>query len=198
MESAEDFQHHQSSPDTGKQNDTPGPSGDEAGPSLGYNGTGGYNSQSDTSREAAYHDLVEGVTAKAQRLTLILAAQAGERGLTIVDLREAKGSLHHGKMSSALTNLHKGGRLVRLQERRDRSHVYVLPEFASERETSPFKPNRPQIDRTELVNLLEAHSLRTTGDGNWGCRGNDWTGLHFHDHRGHLADVIIAEFGKGA
>jgi hypothetical protein len=186
---------HRPSPDTGRSNDTPDPSADEPGPSLGYNGTSGYNSQSDTSREAAYNDLVEGVTAKAQRLTLILAAQQHVRGITIVELRESKGSLHHGKMSSALTNLHKEGRLVRLVERRDRSHVYVLPEFVAGRETLPFRPNRPQIDRVELVNLLDHHRMISDLGGRR-CYCLGWEGSGTVGHREHLADVIVAELGR--
>lgn len=195
MESQESTQHHPTSPDGPSPSDTSADSTAEPGPSLGYNGTGGYNSQSDTSRDAAYDDLVTGVTAKAQRLTLILAAQAGERGLTIVDLREAKGSLHHGKMSSALTNLHKGGRLVRLADRRDRAHIYVLPEHAGERETLPFRANRPHIDRTELVSLLDHHRAINFGLG-WRCYCLGWSGLGLVDFRKHLADVIIEEFGR--
>jgi hypothetical protein len=183
------------SPDTGRSNDTPDPSEDEPSPSLGYNGTSGYNSQSDTSREAAYHDLVEGVTAKAQRLVLILAAQAGTKGITIAEVREAKGSLHHGKMSSALTNLHKDGRLARLEDRRGRCHIYVLPEFVDERVTQVFRPNRPQIDRVELVNLLDHHRMISDLGGRR-CYCLGWEGSGTVGYREHLADVIVAEFGR--
>jgi hypothetical protein len=194
MESQESTPHHPNSPDTSRSDDTSEASAPE--PSLEYNGTAGYNSASDTSRDAAYDDLVTGVTAKAQRLTLILALQQREHGITIAELREAKGSLHHGKMSSALTNLHKAGRLARLAERRGRCHVYVLPEFVDERETQAFRPNRPQIDRNELANEIGRHSLYLSLRGPGGyckCGAPMVQGTSFNQH---VADVIVAEFGR--
>jgi hypothetical protein len=167
-----------------------------AEPTLGYNDTGGYDSNSDTSREAAYHDLVTGITAKAQRLTMILAYQQGKHGITIAELREAKGALHHGKMSSALTNLHKGGRLARLAERRGRCHVYVVPEFVDERETQQYRANRPQVDRTELIAVLAEHRPTTGNSSGVYCSAVDWSGNGRDDFREHVADVIIETFGR--
>lgn len=103
---------------------------DEA--ALPYAGTEGY-AGSDTSRERAKRDVVEGTASKRQRYVLILARQAGERGITVADIRDA--SLHHGRVSGALSVLHKVGKLSRLTEVRGRCKVYVLPEFVNDRPT---------------------------------------------------------------
>lgn len=103
---------------------------DEA--SLPYAGTEGY-SGSDTSRQRAMREATEGIASKRQRYVLILAAQAGEKGVTVADLRDA--AMHHGRVSGTLSVLHKEGRLVRLSETRERCKVYVLPQYANERAT---------------------------------------------------------------
>lgn len=77
--------------------------------------------------------VVEGVASKRQRYLLILAQRAAERGITVADVRDT--SLHHGRVSGALSALHKAGRLARLTETRDKCHVYVLPYYVKGRET---------------------------------------------------------------
>lgn len=119
-------------------------------------GDAGYG-QRDEQRDNYRHDLVTGVTNVAQRLTLILASQAGAKGITIAELRESKGALHHGKMSSALTALHIEGRLAALKTRRDRCGVYVLPEHVKGRETRAYKPNRKPISTDVIRGVLIDH-----------------------------------------
>lgn len=50
--------------------------------------------------------------------------------------------LHHGQASGTLSVLHKAGRIERLAERRNRCHVYVLPEHVDGRDLSAYQPNR--------------------------------------------------------
>lgn len=67
------------------------------------------------------------------RYALILAKQAGPKGVTVAELREKNGRLHHGAVSAVLSRLADDGRLVALQERRGRCTVYVLPEHQGAR-----------------------------------------------------------------
>jgi len=150
----------------------------------------------DTSRDATIHADLTGLTAKAQKYALILAGQRGTHGVTVAELRELHGSLHHGRISAALTNLHKAGRLVALRERRNHCGIYVLPEYVEGREARPFRSNRPVIDRSELRNLLDHHRMIGDGVGHWRCYCLAWEGLGLQSFRDHLADVIIQEFGR--
>jgi hypothetical protein len=75
--------------------------------------------------------------AKAQQIVLAYLTRREVRGATVAELRQWYPSMHHGSISSALTNLHRDGRLARLEEKRDRCHVYVVPEFANGRATQP-------------------------------------------------------------
>lgn len=166
-------------------------------PSLEYAGTSG-NVNVDTSRDATIHADLSGITAKAQRYALILAGQQGARGVTVKELRERDGSVHHGRVSAALTNLHKAGRLVALRERRDHCGIYVLPEYAEGRDARPFKPNRKPIDSEVIVGVLLAHThaerpWTDDGVGTLRCAtpGCDWEhragGLSWNQH---LAEKI--------
>lgn len=99
------------------------------------------HSGSDTSRERAEHERDTGTLAERARQAITYLDAMGQRGLTVVDLREVTG-LHHGQASSVLSVLHKAGKIARLAERRDRCQVYVLPEYVRDRETVPYTPNR--------------------------------------------------------
>ena len=127
---------------------------DSLGSELSYGGTRGY-SGGGSSREAAYADLAKGITSKVQRLVLILAAQAGERGITVADVREKNGTLHHGRVSSALTKMHIAGRLAALTERRGHQGIYVLPEYANGREMRLYRRQRVRVT-DEMVEAAEA------------------------------------------
>jgi len=86
-------------------------------------GTGGW-SGADTSRDRAEHERDTGKL--SQRLVLILHALdiAGARGATWKELADLTG-WHHGRVSSALTNLHKQGLVFTLKTRRNHCHPYV-------------------------------------------------------------------------
>lgn len=162
-------------------------------PSLPYAGTSG-NVNVDTSRDATIHADVTGITAKAQRYALILAAQRGATGITVVELREVHGSLHHGRISGALSDLHKAGRLVALRERRNHCGVYVLPEYVEGREARPFRPNRRVVDQEVIAETLLEHPQTIPPGGvrdvAWYC-GCGWASpLRGGDHRHHLAEKI--------
>lgn len=83
-------------------------------------------------------------------------------GMTWHDLAETTG-WHHGQASSALTTLHKRGRIKRLHTTRDRCHVYVAPEFVGDR---PLDEPRLSVNNQMLADAIEI------------LRGTDWCGLH--------------------
>jgi hypothetical protein len=127
-------------------------------PNLGtesYGGTRGYSAGA--SQDAAYADLVSGITNKTQRYVLIMATQAGERGVTSAELEETGGKLHHGRVSSALTKMHIAGRLVALTERRNHAGVYVLPEHVSGRETRSYRRQLPKRSEGIIAEVLYDH-----------------------------------------
>lgn len=119
-----------------------------------YHGTRG-SVGVDTSQEAAIADYLSGVTNKTQRYVLIAAKQAGRRGITVADVREKTGGLHHGRMSSAVTKQHIAGNLVRLTERRGNAHVYVLPEFADGRELHPYRRQGRRFSQDDIDSVAE-------------------------------------------
>jgi hypothetical protein len=101
---------------------------------LPYKGTEGY-AGSETSEDRARRDVISGTASKRQRFILILAGRAKEKGITVAEVRDQ--TLHHGRVSGALSVLHKVGKLSRLTEVRGRCKVYVLPEFVNGRPTEP-------------------------------------------------------------
>jgi DNA-binding MarR family transcriptional regulator len=106
---------------------------------LPYNGSSGW-SGSDTSKERADNADHSGTTASRQQKTLTMLSILGRRGITARNLSEWTG-LHRGTTSGILSNLHKAGRVARLQERRDGCLVYVLPEHVNGREVGQYTPN---------------------------------------------------------
>jgi hypothetical protein len=121
-------------------------------PALPYAGTEGF-AGSDTSRQAAIDAVIHGTASKRQRYILILAGRARERGITVAELRDV--SLHHGRVSGALSVLHKVGKLARLTEVRGRCKVYVLPEYVNGRPTEPHgvvhKADKETVAAAEVV-----------------------------------------------
>jgi hypothetical protein len=108
--------------------------------SLPYAGTAG-SSGSTASADMAEREAEDGTMADRQARILQALALAGPMGRTVVDLRDGNAN-HHGKTSSALTSLHKDGRIARLVEKRNNSHVYVLPEHLDGRTNVPPGANK--------------------------------------------------------
>lgn len=113
-------------------------------PSLPYAGTEGW-SGSDTSRERAYREAGDGSVSQRQRDTLDFLLGCEGYGATWSEVA-SRLHLHHGQASGSLSALHLEGRIARLTERRDRSQVYVLPQYVGDRETVPHKSNVPRVD----------------------------------------------------
>lgn len=107
------------------------------------------------SHDAAVEHELSGIKSKKQRFFLILLGQAGEKGATVGELREAKGSrYHHGSTSGLLSTLHSRDLVVALQERRDGQTVYVLPEFVNDRETRAYGRQQSKLTEAAVVRIL--------------------------------------------
>jgi len=111
-------------------------------PSLPYDGTEGF-SGSDTSAERARREASDGTASERQRGVLDFLQGTQVHGATWGEVAFAL-DLHHGQASASLSSLHQADRIVRLKERRGRSQIYVLPQYVGDRETAPFRPNRPK------------------------------------------------------
>ena len=109
-------------------------------PVLPYNDTSGY-SGTDTSEQRARDRDSSGKTLSSQNDTLKYLADAGDHGLTVQELRNMTG-WHHGIASASLTNLHGAGKIARLEEKRNRCHVYVHNRFVNGRTTQPKGRNK--------------------------------------------------------
>lgn len=103
-----------------------------------YAGTTGH-SGTDTSEATA------GLRGQVQGRVLQHVAYSGERGITVKELRAMMPSFHHGTLSSALTNMHRAGRIVRLVEQRGRCKVYVAPEHVAGRPTEEPRRAVPRV-----------------------------------------------------
>ena len=147
------------------------------------------------SADAALADLVKGVTNAAQKYVVIMAQQAGERGVTVAELRDKTGNLHHGRVSSATTKMHIAGKLVRLEQRRGHSHIYVTPEFVADRVERPYRQQNHRLTVEDVTTILNEHGyLRHLGqlDGRAACECGEVSIHSRADHRRHVARVIVA------
>jgi hypothetical protein len=121
---------------------------------LPYAGTSGH-SGSDTSRERAERDDSDGTTSERQNKTMLMLNDAGSFGYTWKELADML-HLHHGQASGVLSTLHKAGRITRLNMRRDKCLVYVLPEYVDGRETSPYRQNKV-VTISATPNAVDSH-----------------------------------------
>ena len=106
-------------------------------PITPYAGTSGW-SGSDTSKDRAVTEDADGTTTDRQQLIILNLMKAKEQGLTWHEVGDLNG-WHHGQASGGLSVLHKVGIIARLKERRNKSAVYVLPDYINGREVSERK-----------------------------------------------------------
>jgi DNA-binding CsgD family transcriptional regulator len=88
-----------------------------------YNETGGYVDRP-ASRDRAYAEIADGSFSQRQQDIYQLLREAGSDGMTWKQIGDILG-LHHGKVSGALSNMHSGGMIFMLKQRRDKCHPYV-------------------------------------------------------------------------
>ena len=117
-------------------------------------GTGGW-SGADTSRDRAEHERDSGELSHRLKVVLDMLDVVGVRGATWKEMAGFTG-WHHGRVSSALSNLHKQGLVFTLTSRRDNCHPYVHSDYLPH--WSPGKVNlRPAANRNApLLKELEA------------------------------------------
>jgi hypothetical protein len=127
-----------------------------------YAGTSGYAAGSDTSEDRARADDEAGTTTERQRRVLSALAAAWTTGLTWAELANLTG-WHHGQASGALSTLHRSGLVAMLTERRQRSHVYVLPTYVGDRPTQPHGSNRHAPARYVLSSEAVTAALADAG-----------------------------------
>jgi ribosomal protein S25 len=106
------------------------------------NGHGSGHSGSESSKDRQVREDASGLTKQRQTLALEAVTDAAHRGITSGELENLLG-IGHGQASSALSHLHRAGRIKRITERRMKQELYVLAEHVGERKESPYNP-RPQ------------------------------------------------------
>jgi hypothetical protein len=107
--------------------------------------TGGW-SGSDTSKDRAVDEARDGTLQKRQQEVLNFIARRKWSGATWKEVSSVLG-IHHGQSSGALSNLHKAGRVARLDLKRGKCAVYVHPDFVEGRTVKPYGRVRPGTER---------------------------------------------------
>lgn len=144
-------------------------------PVLPYGGANDPNSGfsgSDTSESRVREADRKGITGYRQRRVREFVREHGTHGATWREVSDALG-MHHGSASAALSNLHRGGHLARLGISRQRSRVYVHPDFVDERVTEPAGQNSTTALLAQMADLLNRRALCAHGslpdDNCWSC-----------------------------
>lgn len=98
-------------------------------------------------------EFMERNVSNKERVFRSLSGRHGS-GMTAREVSSALG-LHHGSASSALSTLHKEGRVSRLKEKRNGYTLYVTVGFEQGRETKPY-----QKQKGDSSGHIEAAELR--------------------------------------
>lgn len=122
---------------------------------LPFGDTSGW-SGTDTSRERAEAQDTDGTYTARQWETISFLARQGTYGATWTELADEYG-YHHGQASGVLSGLHKTEHIARLDQRRNRCKVYVLPEYVDGRVIEPYTPHKaPDTSHDEILAWLHA------------------------------------------
>lgn len=116
-------------------------------------GTFGHN-QTAPSRDAAESDRVQKITRQSMKDALHWVGMSMNHGVTAKEMDEHLG-IGHGRTSSALTNLHRIGRIVALADRRGNQTVYVHPRHVGSRKTREYRRQIPKPSVIESLGELE-------------------------------------------
>lgn len=106
------------------------------------NGHGSGHAGNATSRERQQNEDARGMTGMRQRKTLEAVELAAGHGVTSAEIEDLL-QVGHGQASSALSHLHRAGRIKRIKDRRNKQEIYVLPAHVGDRKESPYNP-RPE------------------------------------------------------
>jgi ribosomal protein S25 len=123
----------------------------------------GHAKGSDTSKERQERNDASGITSRVQQATYNLLSDVGAEGVTSAELTDRWG-IGEGMSSSALSHLHRAGKITRVKMRRKRHEIYVLPEYVNGREESPYRPrNKPDRHVRELPDATVLEAMRKSG-----------------------------------
>lgn len=119
-----------------------------------------------TSRERQLAADASGMTETRQAETLRWVTAAGDEGVVVAELEQVL-RVGHGQASSALSHLHRAGKVVRLKDRRNKQELYVVPDFVNGRTESPYNPrlNRKHpkfYSDTTVLNAMRTAELPAT------------------------------------
>jgi ribosomal protein S25 len=106
-------------------------------------GSGSGHAGNDTSRERQERNDATGITSRVQQAVYNWLSDVGAEGVTSAEVTDKYG-IGEGMSSSALSHLHRAGRIRRVKMRRKRHEIYVLPEYVNGREESPYRPRLKQ------------------------------------------------------
>lgn len=120
-------------------------------PLLPYAGSSGH-AGSQASRERADRQDRDGTTSERQKETLRYLSWRRTDGATWHELADHL-AVHHGAASALLSVLHKSGMICRLQEKRNRCHVYVTPQYVAGRAHDPFHNRTSRGVLTEAIDI---------------------------------------------
>jgi hypothetical protein len=134
-----------------------------------YGNQGSGHSGNESSRDRQLREDASGLTKQRQTAALEAVTAAAAEGITSGELENL---LHigHGQASSALSHLHRAGRIKRIKDRRMTQELYVLAEHIGERKESPYNPRvqrkHPKFhsDRTVLEAMKAADIAPTRYD----------------------------------
>lgn len=111
---------------------------------IPYPGMGsGHATGSDTSKERQERNDATGITSRVQQAVYNWLSDVGAEGVTSAEVTDKYG-IGEGMSSSALSHLHRAGKIRRVKMRRKRHEIYVLPEYVNGREESPYRPRLKQ------------------------------------------------------
>jgi len=116
-------------------------------------GTSGHSGSEASEERVRYLD-DHGLTGNYQQRTVSLLRLLAGTGITQAELQRRL-NVGHGTASQVLSTLHQAGRVERLAFKRDRSHVYVLPEYVGTLPTSPYRRLQSRQALRERIASLE-------------------------------------------
>lgn len=90
---------------------------------FGYGDTAGFVNRP-ASEERARREAKTGAISDRAKLFLSMLLGTHEKGMTWKEIHELEPELHHGQISSVLSNLHKTGHVFQLVEMRNGCHPY--------------------------------------------------------------------------
>lgn len=123
---------------------------------LPFKGTSGWaGSEASKQRQMMLDET--GETGKRQQAVMRELRNAGTYGAIWRDIALAL-DIHHGQASAALSVLHREGLIARLDEKRNKCSVYVLPEFVNGRSTCDAMKTQASINANAIKAIRALHS----------------------------------------